>query len=164
MPAGSTSAGIRARSRAWPISPDGRQVASAGEDGTVRIWDAGDGPPRPDPARAMPRLVYAVAFSPDGNLLASADIDPSEPGMPGELRLWEAATGDPLRTLQAEGTPARPGASHSRPDGRRLAAASGPFTSPATWSSGTWRRPVGSGSSAGMTARSPASPSAPTGD
>ncbi|MBB4268246.1 pentapeptide repeat-containing protein, partial [Roseospira visakhapatnamensis] len=70
---------------AW--SPDGRVLASAGDDGTLRLWDAETGEPRAV-LKGHENRVLACAWSPDGRVLASAGDD-------GTLRLWDAETGEP---------------------------------------------------------------------
>ncbi|OWK40868.1 WD40 repeat domain-containing serine/threonine protein kinase [Fimbriiglobus ruber] len=69
------------------FSPDGTLVATAGEDGTARFWDAATGQPRGPVIRASGPIL-ALAFSPDGKLLLTGADD-------GTARIWDAATGQP---------------------------------------------------------------------
>lgn len=95
------------------LGPDGRTAASAGADGSARLWDLAAGRSIGEPMTHR-GPVDALAFHPEGTLIATACRD-------GTARLWDAATG------LAIGPPLEHrGAVHDivfSPDGRRLATA-----------------------------------------
>lgn len=66
------------------VSPDGRLIASASWDHTVRVWPLSGGAPRVLEGNAM--NVNGVAFTPDGHTLVSAGYDAT-------LRIWRLDTG-----------------------------------------------------------------------
>src|SRR5512135_3241260 len=68
---------------AW--SPDGMHIATAGDDGTARIWDAETGEEQLRLTGHM-NWLWSVAWSPDGTHLATASED-------GTVRVWEASSG-----------------------------------------------------------------------
>jgi WD40 repeat protein len=95
------------------ISPDGKTLASCGEDRTVRPWDLATARLRHTLA-GNPQQAFTIAFSPDGKALAAGRDD-------GTIPLWDAATGKELRTLT--GHEGRVWQIAFSPDGRFLASA-----------------------------------------
>jgi WD40 repeat protein/DNA-binding SARP family transcriptional activator len=95
------------------VSPDGSLLATGGNDGVVRVWDAQTGRPV-QTLTGHTAAVEDVAFSPDGEHLASVGDDTT-------ARVWDLATGDPVLTLAGHTAPIIFIA--YSPDGTRLATA-----------------------------------------
>jgi WD40 repeat protein len=105
--------------RAAAFSPDGRWIATAGEDCTVRLWSPATGKAGPGPMYHDGH-VGGVAFSSNSLLLATASND-------GLVRTWQAPGASFLQSSVPHGLPPRWGRVHAvvwMADGQRLAAAS----------------------------------------
>ncbi len=98
-PLGSPLTGHTSGVYAVVFSPDGRTLATASGDGTVRLWDV-TAPASPHPLGA-PLIshtaghtgpVRAVVFSPDGRTLATASADHT-------AQLWDIT---PLQAVRAD--------------------------------------------------------------
>lgn len=94
--------------RSIAFSPNGRLLASGGDDRTVRLWNPETGQQIGRPLAGHTDTVRSVAFSPDGAIVASGGDDAT-------IRLWDAATGRPRAVLGPGNAkdPARPG--HTAP-------------------------------------------------
>jgi RNA polymerase sigma factor (sigma-70 family) len=101
------------------FSRDGKRLASASNDGAVKLWD-------PAAGKELLTLewhdgpVYQVAFAPDGKALATAGADRT-------ARVWDAAKGTELHRL-AHDEPVQSVA--FSPDGKVLAAGGGGVEAP----------------------------------
>ncbi|WP_250009813.1 caspase family protein [Actinoplanes sp. M2I2] len=75
------------------VSPSEPLVATAAPDGLIRLWDLAAGP-RPTVFPAHDGPINSLAFSPDGNRLASCGA--------GGVRVWPRVPGPPLMTVDLE--------------------------------------------------------------
>jgi RNA polymerase sigma factor (sigma-70 family) len=101
---------------AFALSPDGKSLATGGGDMAIRVWDLGRG----GVVRTLSGhkkdgkdgRIAALAFSPDGKLLASAGSHDKA------VLFWDAATGGELRRVTQSGV----SQVAFSPDGKTLAA------------------------------------------
>jgi WD40 repeat protein/beta-lactamase regulating signal transducer with metallopeptidase domain len=99
-------------------SPDGKLLAGAGTDRTIRLYDRKTG-------RLVRRImahdkaVWCVAFSPDSKLLASGSGRWEDKSLPGRVKVWDVQTGEQKMVL--EGHESIVGTVVFSPDGKTLA-------------------------------------------
>lgn len=113
-----TLEGHTSRVKYVTFSPDGKRLASASWDGTVKLWDVATGKEiltfKGHKAQLNIDQVWSVAFSPDGKWIASASYDQT-------VKLWDPVTGKELLSLK------HPDLVYSMavsPNGKRLASGS----------------------------------------
>jgi WD40 repeat protein/serine/threonine protein kinase len=97
------------------FSPDGRRIASASSDQTVKVWDLGSGQ-ETRTLKGHSGRVTSVAFSPEGRRIASASDDHT-------VKVWDAGSGELVLTLSGHSGHVT-SVAFSPPDGRRIASAS----------------------------------------
>jgi WD40 repeat protein len=104
------------------FSPDGKRLASASSDKTVKVWDVQTGQ-QTLTIKGHTVPVWSVAFSPDGKRLASGSgtegVGPAHRN-PAELKVWDVQTGQELLTL-LKGVTGMVSSVAFSPDGKRLA-------------------------------------------
>ena len=85
-------AGHRGGQSALALSPNGKTLASAGADQTVKLWDVAAGEELLT-LEGFRGPIWLLRFSPDGKALAT--FSGTGPNTPGEIRLWLAAEDEP---------------------------------------------------------------------
>ncbi|MBA4192534.1 MAG: hypothetical protein C0467_31590 [Planctomycetaceae bacterium] len=96
------------------FTPDGKRVVSAGQGGTIRLWDATTGQ-QLGTLQGHKGQVFGLDVNPDGSLIASAGIDRA-------VQLWDVESGKIIHNMTGHAGPIRDLA--FSPGGDRIASAS----------------------------------------
>ena len=109
------------------LAPDGKTLAAQYGKSDIKLWDVTSGREKLT-LKGRERTVWSLAFSPDGQTLASGSEGP------GDLILWDISSGKAMKTIESGQNGLR--SLGFAPDGRTLASGGG--TAPS--SCGTWPR------------------------
>src|SRR5262249_5090989 len=112
------------------FSPDGERLASAGGDGTIKIWNSRTGK-WIHTIYAHADSVVSVACRPDGKRLASRGVDLT-------VKVWDLTTGEPVWKEPCDAV-RKYGTAYTiafSPDGRLLAAGSDGVVKVWDWKNG----------------------------
>src|SRR5262245_36458335 len=102
------------------FSPGGERIASAGEDGAIKVWNSKTGAVIQTLHAAHRGSSYSVVFHPDGKHLASTGAD-------GKVKVWDWKIGDHPVFTESSGADHNRGTAYGvafSPDGGRLAVGS----------------------------------------
>src|SRR5687768_9800029 len=88
-------AGHRKPVQALAYSPDGRLLASVGDEGVIFLWDVLSGE-SVRTLQAAVQTILCLAFSPDGRSLVTG-------GQPGILHVWDVVSGDSRQDQRLRG-------------------------------------------------------------
>ena len=74
--------------RSIAFSPDGKTLASASSDSTIKLWDVATGKEQAT-LEGHTNVVHSVAYSPDGKTLASGQTANGPPPPDKTIKLWD---------------------------------------------------------------------------
>jgi len=90
----------QSRRSLFAFSPDGKWLASGGLDNTICLWETTTGKEIRS-WDSQQQFMWCLEFSPDGKVIASADIKDPSPG--GGVRIWSANSGKELLRFGVKG-------------------------------------------------------------
>jgi len=91
------------------FSPDGKRIVSGGDDKLVKVWDSTSGNELMS-LSGHNNMIFSVAFSPDGKKIVSSSCEDRTDSVPerltgtGQIKVWDAVTGEELLSLQEDST------------------------------------------------------------